>query len=270
MTIRDSYLDNKRNRMIKRNQNLLMCVVGGTGSGKTYSSITFADELMEGKLDPERHIVFSIEEFMTRVNEGISKGEVIVFEEAGVNISSKDWASKMNRNINKVLQTCRHLNFGVIFTVPSFKFLDNSSRLLQHGVLIANEKMIDYTKDIAKLKVYDLFMNPLLNSEPFLKIPEFWVDDQLIKMRYIHFKKPRKELLEVYEKRKTQFTEELNRSVLDDIHTEKKYKEFKDNKVKRPKCASCGGTRTDLSKKTLTYFCRSCGHQGKISEMVRD
>jgi len=258
-SVRTMFIEKKRNRMLKRNQNLLVCVVGGTGSGKTYGAITLADELMNGNMNPERHIVFDIEHFMDLINNGhIKKGEVVIFEEAGVNISSKDWGTKANKNINKVLQTCRHLNFGVIFTLPSFKFMDNSSRMLQHSVFVADETNINYTTNQSKFKVYDLINNPMKSIEPMTIFPKFYYENQLVQMKYIYVKKPREELLEVYEKRKTEFTTKLNKQVQSEIVQERLDSEAK---VKFSAfCKKCGARNSfDFSKKRMEWTCRRCG-----------
>ena len=258
MTIRDKYLNQKRNRMIVKNQNLLMCIVGGTGSGKTYGAIQLAYELMNNHLDPDRHIVFDIQEFISLINKGIKKGEVIIFEEAGVNLSSKDWGTKANKNINKVLQTCRHLNFGVIFTLPNYRFMDNSSRNLQHGILVANEKNIDYKTNIAKLKTYDLILRPMRNTEPLTVFPKFYYDGTLITMKYLHLRKPNEDILKRYEERKKEFTTALNREVEKELIIEK----FNDSNKKHFDvfCRNCKSKNSfDYSKRRNEWTCRRCG-----------
>jgi len=255
--LRTKYFQNKKDRMKKRNLNWIVVVVGTVGSGKTYGAIEISDEMMDRKHDPNIHEIFSIEEFMYNYNRRVyEKGDVLVFEEAGVNISSKNWQSKANKNINFVLQTCRHRNFSIIFTLPMFKFLDASTRALIHTVFIADEKNIDYEKKISYLKVYDFKVDALNGKEPYKIIPKFWVDGVLIAMRRVAVKMPREEILTVYEKRKMEFTNKLNKEIEEQLIADKEAK----IKVKKAKpCDVCGHTQYRHRTRTDDWKCYN-GH----------
>jgi len=257
--LRRLYFNKKIERMTKRNQNWIAVVVGATGDGKTYGALEISDDMMDRKHDPYVHQVFSISEFVQKLNRGVfKKAHIVVFEEAGVNISSKDWQSKANKNINFVLQTVRHRNFGIIFTLPIYRFLDSSTRALIHSLFIA-EGDIDYDTQIARLKVYDFKIDAYRSTEPYRIIPKFWVDGQLVAMRKIQVKMPRKELIDVYEARKTEFTDNLNQEIENQLLADEREKKQKTQKVKM--CPDCSGTWWTYYKKTKDWACRRCGYR---------
>ena len=266
-SIREIFIRQKRDRMLKRNQNFIIAIVGPTGSGKTYAAITLADELMYGKLNAAVHIVFTIEEFLNLINSGVLKrGDIVVFEEAGVSINSKNWASKANKNINFVLQTCRHMNFGIIFTLPLLKFLENASRSLLHTSMVTNEGEIDYENKIAWLKVYDFKAHPLKSIEPYLIIPKFWIDGILTKMRKIAVRMPRQELLDIYEPRKAAYTKKLYEDTLKRMNAESEDQEKKYNKAKP--CDICGSTEYRERVRTGDWKCRN-GHVTQVDPWLK-
>ena len=263
--IRKTFLDIKVKRMTEKNQNWIGVVLGAVGSGKTYFALQCANEMMKN-MDPDIHVVFTIEEFMNKFNnKTFKKADVIVFEEAGVNISSKNWQSKANKNINFVLQTCRHRNFAIIFTLPMFKFLDASTRALIHTTFVTDE--IDYKKEIAYCRVYDLKTDALRGKEPWTISPKFWVDGRVVVMKRIAMKLPTENILKVYEKRKTAFTDKLNKEIEDLLNADVIEKEIK---IKKVYCPDCNGSNWLFHKKTNDWECRKCGKVIKENPFKRD
>ena len=57
---------------LKANQNLLGTFLGGTGSGKTYCSLSYAEKL-DKKFNIDR-VVFTTEDFMRLLNSGLKSG----------------------------------------------------------------------------------------------------------------------------------------------------------------------------------------------------
>jgi len=116
-------------------QNIM--TTGMPGSGKSWSCLTVAEEITEStgaKFDPEVHIVFTLDEFWKLYNDKTlcPPGSVIIFEEVGVNVSSKDFMSKANKLFGNVFQTMRYRGIAVILNTPSLGFLDKTPRSLLH------------------------------------------------------------------------------------------------------------------------------------------
>jgi len=82
-----------RRRTQHLNKNVILVVVGSPGSGKSYSCLRIMEKMAElnnRKCDIE-NCARDIEEFMGRVNSpDLKTGDVLVMEEVGVNVSSRD------------------------------------------------------------------------------------------------------------------------------------------------------------------------------------
>lgn len=214
---------------IRKNKNFLGFISGQTGSGKSYSSLRIAEEL-----DPDFNIdrcVFGGVELMTLINSGkLKKGSVIVFEEIGVELSAKNWASVTNKMLNYLLQTFRHKNFILIMNSPYMDFVDASTRKLFHSEM--RTAGIDFEKKQARLKPHLIQYNSRIKKFYFKrlkvvtaqgKVPvDWWLVDI-----------PSKQLRKAYEEKKDAFTDKLNREIqeeLEQIHAKKtKKKELTDD-----------------------------------------
>ena len=149
---------------IKKNKNFLGFVSGPTGSSKSYSSIRIAEEL-----DPDFNIdriVFGGLELMNLINSGkLKSGSAIVMEEAGVEMSHKNWQSVTNKMLNYLMQTFRHRNFILILNSPYMDFVDASTRKLFHAEF--SSMGIDYKKNEARLKpVFLQYNQKSVSKEP--------------------------------------------------------------------------------------------------------
>ena len=206
-----SWIDNR----IRKNKNFIGIITGGTGSGKTYSAITLAEVLSHRNQVPFtiKDIVFKPAEFMARINSGdLKKGSVLVFDEAGVGYSSREWWSISNKLINYLMQTFRHRNYIVIFTTPDLGFIDKSARKLLHCHL--ETQSIDYFKKVVIIK-------PLIGQPnqatgkvywKYLRVPgEGRIVPQKIERICIGL--PSKELRDAYEEKKKAYTDELNKDI---------------------------------------------------------
>jgi len=193
-TISRKFFELKRNRLMKKNQNWLGLVCGGTGTGKSFSSMVMAKLISPNKFSID-NVVFSPLDFLKKIQniKGLKKGDILVFDEAGVGMSSREWYSIQNKLLGSVLQTFRNLNIGVIFTTPSISFIDSNARKLFHNYF--ETIRIDFEKKLVFLKVYDIqhnsrydktyYKHPRINVRnkifemPNLALPE--IDEQLKK-----------------------------------------------------------------------------------------
>lgn len=199
-------------RMFKRNQNLLICVVGGTGSGKTYLGLYLAQKIDE-HFNAHR-VVFRSDEFLKVLNWGrLKKGDVVMFDEAGTGIPAREWQSFSNKAINFILQTFRYRNLCIIFTVPTFKYIDSQARGLFHIVIETNK--IDYEKELCIARVKFLETNPI-TGKIYAKFPRAYLSNdsaQKIKYEFFAFHRPTEDLVDAYEEKKQKFGRELGHSL---------------------------------------------------------
>ncbi len=207
----DAFVKRIRARWKFQNKNWLTVVCGETGSGKSYSALAIAHEVGESV-----YIVFSPVEFLKLLTSNkLEKGDAIVFDEAGVGMSARDWYSVQNKILGSVLQTFRHLNLVVIFTVPNLSFIDVQARKLFHNYFeTAN---LDYKLGKAWLQVYDIQVNSRFDKI-YYKSPKFIGPDGVVyTMSHLVVDKIPDSIAGPYEEKKEAFTKKLNMDSLKEL-----------------------------------------------------
>lgn len=208
---------------IRNNKNFLCFISGATGSGKSWSSLRVAEEL-DAQFNIDR-VVFSGRELMALINSGeLRKGSVIVFEEAGIEMSNRNWQSTTNKMLNYLLQTFRHKNFILIFNSPYMDFVDASTRKLFHAEM--STAGIDKEAETVTLKPLCIQYNGKLRKFYYKRL-RVKSERGLVPVSKWVVGKPSPTLIEQYEEKKTRFTDELNEEIqteLNKIH----------NKTQRP------------------------------------
>jgi len=190
-------------------------------SGKSYSALSEADIICERGLDVARCLAFDATQFMEKiVNKDIlQKGDIMIFDEAGVGMSSREWYSVQNKLLGSVLQTFRNLNIGVIFTTPNLGFIDVQARKLFHNYF--ETVYIDTRESKAYLSVYDIQHNSRYDKT-FYKRPKIMNNyGRQETLKYIGVPKPRPEIIKEYERLKGEYTTKLNERVLKELTKEK-------------------------------------------------
>ena len=212
---------------IRQNKNFLGFISGSTGSGKSWSSISIAQQL-----DPDftsERIVFSGIELMKLINsDKLKKGNVVVFEEAGIGMSNKNWQSTINKMLNFLIQTFRHRNFILIFNSPYMDFVDASTRKLFHAEF--STIGIDSKKGTCKLKPRTIQYNSR-NKKFYFKMLRVITEKGLIPVNFWSVCKPSPELIKNYETKKRNFTNKLNANILKELQEYEKSES--DNPVDR-------------------------------------
>jgi len=232
--ISNSIIDRIRNRLLVQNKNWLAIVTGDTGSGKSYSSMSIADNILQKNFNAD-HVVFNPIDFMKLLTDGnLKKGDIIIFDEAGVGMAARDFMTQSNKLLSAVLQTFRNLNIGVIFTTPNLSFIDVNARKLFHNYF--ETASINRKTEIAYLKIYDIIHISRIDKT-FYKHPRFLIGSRKTMITQVAVRKPRPDLIRDYEKKKTAYTVELNKEVLADLiqnKAEKQNAKFTKRKVQDP------------------------------------
>ena len=194
-----------RNRVLKSNRNFLCCVIGATGTGKSYTSLklgTMTDP--DFKMD---NVVFSQKEFIDLLNSGkLKRGSAIIYDEIGVSQNARNWYSQTNKLLNGILQTFRHLNLIVFFTVPAMCFVDKQARLLFHGIIEC--KSVDFHDKIGFAKPYFLQYNQQ-QDKVYQKFLQVNLDGVHYKINHIKVPSVDKKLSNEYEIKRFQYTSKL-------------------------------------------------------------
>lgn len=197
-----------RRRLLETNRNGLLGITGGTGSGKSYWALsaiqTYYRKVLKKEF-PVENIVFSPLELVKRLKyfekENLT-GEIVLCDEWGCNNSSHDWQSKTQKALSYVMQSFRSMNVGLVLTLPVLTMLNKSTRLLLHGHFITAG--IDYENKTCKVKPLFHQLNQL-TGKSFWKYPRINHNGSWRKLKRLSVGLPSKELIEVYEAKKTRF-----------------------------------------------------------------
>jgi energy-coupling factor transporter ATP-binding protein EcfA2 len=200
-------IDRIKKRINKLDKNCLVLICGSTGSGKSFSAIKIALAI-DPEFDLDSHLVFTAKGFLDLLNsDKLKHGQVIIWDEAGVGIPAREWYSILNKAVGYVLQTFRHLNLCVIFTVPDLSFVDISLRKLFHFYF--ETQTIDYKNNICTLKPFEIEVNPQ-TTKIYRKYPRIRREGRIIKLTKLEIELLDQEKIDQYEIRKNGFTKELN------------------------------------------------------------
>lgn len=254
---------------VRRNKNALICFIGDTGGGKSFASITLAETLMSmqgKKFSVAKKVCFNSVKFLHLINDDKTKGDVLIYDEVGVGMSSRRSMETLNVVLSAVIQSFRFKNLIIIFTVPSYDLIDKTLRSNVHYIF--RTAGIDYQKKKSKFFVYYNQKNPL-QGKLYHKRP-FAQHNQ--RVRFVEFDMPSKENVKDYEaSRKEDFEryykaestriENRQRMLADGLtpleNTVKAYKEKglnvddiakKMNKSRGTICSTLGRVSTKLGK----------------------
>jgi len=198
-------------RRIRRNKNLIMVIVGGTGSGKSYTALELA-RCFDPKFNVDR-VVFKLVDFLRLVRKDFGyKGAAIVFDEGGVEMQARNFMTLMNKALSYVTQTMRFKNQIIIITVPDFSFIDVQVRKLVH-VLITT-KTIDFKRNLAIVRPLQISVRSS-DGKTFKTYPRYYTGDKgYRKIEELAVRKPPAKLVHAYEKKKLAYTEDLYKGLL--------------------------------------------------------
>lgn len=198
-------------RRIEQNKNFLAPITGQTGSGKSWAGLSIC-EMIDPTFSVDR-VVFGGEELMRLINSDKlpkRKGVTFLFDEAGIDLSNRNWQSMTNKMINFLFQTFRHRCFILLFTAPYIDFVDSSTRKLFHGEM--KTISINFTDRTTKIKPLLLQYNPEMKKfyKKFLRVA---TGKGVVPLNEWNVPAPSKKLVEEYERKKTAFTTNLNRGI---------------------------------------------------------
>lgn len=200
------------------NANILLCILGRTGSGKSWSCIRICEDWYKYKFGEEfpiAHVCFSIREAMELIVGGkLRKGEIIILEEAGVLMNALDFQNKLNKFFGYVLQSFRSKNIGIIFNLPNFALLSKTARSLLHGVF--ETESIDKKNKKVVLKPFYLQTNVMM-GKAYTKFLVQRIGRGVVKVKRISCSMPSEKNILDYEKKKEEFVNRTAESLLNEM-----------------------------------------------------
>ncbi len=187
-------------------------------SGKTWSAMSICEIMsrIDGVPFTVEHIVFSLRELMALINSGtLKKGSKIVFDEPQVSISAREFQSEANKIFNYLLSTFRHRNLTLFFCTPFETLLDKNTRKLFHARF--ETMSVNRTNKTCRLKPryveYSDYKTEPYRKQLIILFKKGKNRTKTIKLFYWDVPKPSKKLIEQYEQKKLDFTNNLNHNI---------------------------------------------------------
>lgn len=210
-----------------RNEHSMLSIVGREGMGKSHTALRIG-ELVDPDFNADR-VMFSAERFVERFQDSeLGAGDVVVLDEAGVDLGNRSWYEDDQINLNKILQTVRDDNMTAIFTLPALEELDTQTENRLLAYLELTEK-VDGRFVRGKFKRLKIDRGPKRKGT-YEKYPRRRRAGREQMIQTIAFTPPTAELVSNYEDRKEEFKE----SLYDDLLSSDDEKE-KDQAPKDPR-----------------------------------
>ena len=194
------------NRLIRSNKNVLGVELGPTGSGKSYRDLRKAELWYKYHFNeefPAENICFGVASVIKLISKGkLRRGDVIIFEEAGVNLGNLDFQQKISKMFTYVLQSFRSMNIAIFFNLPYFSMLNKSARMLMHYQF--ESAGIDQKIGENICKPFFVQVNQS-TGKPYRHYPWVYHKGNPIKIERLGFMKPSQYLLDAYEEKKQEY-----------------------------------------------------------------
>lgn len=203
---------------IAENRNANLVFVGDTGSGKSYSAISTAEQV-DSNFSADR-IVFTAKDFVTLINSDLPKGSVVIFDDAGLGIPAREWQGTAAKIFGKLFQGFRYKNLISMITVPDLSFIERQSRVLMHLYIEATDVQ-------GIMKPFHPFHPYRGDDRLGFKYPTKTVGGREAQVKTARFVLPSHELIEDYEAKKGEYMEKTNRA----FQIELEYAEVMQQKV---------------------------------------
>jgi len=212
-------------KLIMNNKNVLGAELGATGSGKSYRDLRKAELWYEYHFKekfPTENICFGVGSVVKKLSSGkLRRGELLIFEEAGVNLGSLDFQNEMSKMMTYVLQSFRSMNIGILFNLPYLSMLNKSARMLLHYSF--ESAGIDFKTGINKCKPFFHQVNQG-SGKIYKKYPIINVNGGTRKVKRFSFAMPSQYLIDAYEQTKANYLQNLTKDYskrLEEIELEK-------------------------------------------------
>ena len=204
ITKTDSWLYRWMERRIAQNRSILALFVGPTGSGKSYAAITTA--LHFSKRFTVDNIVFDVQGFVKLIQHGnLQHGDVVIFDDAGLNINSRTWQSLQNNIFSMVTQSFRYQQIITLITTPDWSYIDWQVRNLF-------DIFFEATDVQGLMKPFLHVPSPMMGDRrPWRTYPKIQENGKIQKLKLIEFSLAPQSILEEYEVKKKQHLEEYYR-----------------------------------------------------------
>ncbi len=227
-------------KRINENRNFIALFVGDTGSGKSYSAISLAEQI-----DPNfsvDQIVFTVQDFVHLLNHAdMPKASCIIFDDAGLGINARLWQQLSVRIFGMITQAYRFKQYITLITTPKMNFIEKQSRQLIHLIFEATGKQ-------GIMKPYRPFPSPYNPEQTWRKYPTKTVDNRTITITSVRFKLPSEKLRNAYEQKKMDYMNAQFKKFEEDMQQLEEAENTKKEKANKE------GQSSDTNNKGIPLF----------------
>lgn len=200
-------------RRVKDNQNFVAVVTGETGSGKSYSALSYCLQI-DPTFDVNKQVVFYFKDLMALINDESfhdREWKIILWDEIQIEMSNRKWQSKLNQSIIQLLSTFRAQNIILLMTAPNKSMLDAQVKKLLHAEIKCKgfikktnlcklmPRYSQYNPDKDRIYPHKLMHN--VGGVGYIPVDIWYIG------------KAPKEALALYEAKKKEFNINLNRKI---------------------------------------------------------
>lgn len=205
-------------------------VCGKPNKGKSWLSISLAWALDRGYDGASRfsidRVCFSAAEFSHCLAEPHPVGTCIVFDDAGLNLFSRESQTRIVVKIAKQLQQVRYKNLIILLNLPKYEWLDKLARGIADVYI--EPTSIDKKTRVTKFKFQEIVFVPKGKQEPWFYYPVAYENRPVhgfasynlstsFKIRHFCMPAPPEELAVSYEEKKRRLLDQWNKQTAKEI-----------------------------------------------------
>ena len=221
------------------NQHVSATINGRTGSGKSNAALRLGSNIAQEVArikggDPHdyfniNHVAIITNEEILTVMEINKRYAVIIVDDAGVGMGSRNWQKEENKLLNNILMTMRTDNTCLIVTVPNSFMIDKIPRNLSHWFL--EMESANFKKGFTTAKIFKVRQQPR-SGKIYHMYPHFYG----MKVTRTIFKRAPDDIIIPYETKRTAIATQLKADSMEDYQALiTKIKEEKTPESKEPK-----------------------------------
>jgi hypothetical protein len=202
-------------KVIRGDWDWWLCNEGGEGTGKSSLGIWQGHVVGRELFKVSQNIVWDPEEFL-RLIDSTPRYGVIILDEAGEAVFSRDFNSEMNKAIVKASQQMRDRNLYVVYNLPTLELLDTALRRRFKTLVIYEAPNFVRGRSLWHVPVHNRYGK---KSEPYWDFQEVYYFRELppkVRSEYVKIKTSRG--IERVAKYLEQVTQDIERSQDIDPH----------------------------------------------------